>query len=251
MVLSGPGLFAPSPIAMASTGYSEPSNQTPSGAGDLGTHDNVGGGDGLLENILAPLTPNAPTKYEILRDVPLLVAEPNPGITPRPNVSGGHYWIGGVQPGELVGVGGAETCVGVILVPTTPDPGRSIVIFHFQGTDKVKETLSKLNLTGYSAYISGGGQTGKSDADSVAQDSKVRYMLKDVVDKLGSMTVPIRGYFELGDIAIDSGGVIHNTTPAGTPTNQYKVNPPLPPPPLPGYIIGGPFIIIFDPKKGA
>lgn len=220
-----------------------------------GDHENVPG-NSLLDNALAPFTPYAPSKEEILADVPVLKAEPVPGVKPTPNVGSNHYWIGRVEAGTLAGLGGAETCTGVILVPVDPSSGKPVLIFHFGGQDDVAGTLGKLNLTGYKAYISGAAQGRERDAHDRNANSSVRYTLKAVVKGLRNQGVPIVGYYEVGDLAVDSNGTIFNTTVRNGQTKQFAVRKP--PVPLPrrhkppwDYIWAGPFIFDLNPEGGA
>ncbi len=216
--------------------------------------DNVGGNDDFLGNLGNAILPYASEKNVILTGTPILTAVPKPGAKPTPSVVGGTYWIGGVSAGTMAGVGGAETCTGVILVPVNPNANQSTVIYHFQGTDKVGATLAKLNLTGYKAYLCGAAQdTKNTDAATLAANSAARNTLSEVISNLKSKGVPIVGYYEVGDLAVGSDGTIYKTTPAGTPTTQYVVpRPPAQRPArIPNYIMIGPFIMVFDPEDGA
>lgn len=217
----------------------------PSGPGSTGIHTNVPRG-GLGSYVGGALSSYAPPKDQILDGVPILRGTPTANLTGGP-VGSGTYWIGRPPEGGLMGVGGAATCTGVILVPIRPGPTSSSVIFHIGGMDNARGTLSQLDLSNYRAYLSGAGQTFRRGNE--AMDSDARYALQAVIAELRRQHVLIAGYAETGELAVDSQGNVFNTTPSTRPasdSDQFIVpSPPRPRGPIGGFILLGPFVYTY------
>ena len=208
---------------------------------------------GLGSYVGGTFSPYAPPKDQILAGIPILQGIPTATFVGSP-VGSGTYWIGQPPEGGFMGVGGAAPCTGLILVPTHPTATSSSVIFHFGGMDNPRGTLSQLDLSNYTAYLSGVGQ---SSTYGAAGNSDARYCLQAVIEELRRQHVLIAGYAETGQLAVDSHGNVFNTTPQTMPasdSDQFIVPKPPPPKPRPkpppeAYIPLGPFIYTYDPTR--
>ena len=138
-----------------------------------------------------------------------------------------------MEENQLVGVYGAGPCLGVILIPPTPNkPSQRsagpIMVFHFSPADSPRATLDRargmikqpLNpgrpWWGYRAYICG-IEGNDDDPSQLPRMNLAQFMLH-----ANLLRIRIAGYVQSPSLAVDRRGGIYNINPPDNSVQNYE-----------------------------
>lgn len=143
----------------------------------------------------------------------------------RHDVSAGRRFTACITTSrEIVGVTGAGTCVGLILIPPRPAAGGipdNTYVFHFTASDNPLATLNSLGRTpaqwaGYTAVLCGAHISGNRDTDW-----QTEWTLFNVFRGLADCNISVRAYVAAPNAHVDGLGNIYWTTPLSTSLAGY------------------------------